>query len=362
MALKRKVELHSLGRILRNPVLVKPLIYQRCVSISQMATKSFHLLDILMMRDVDGWPDFSKLDTFIQLFTVGCSNDPIAPVIAQAWRDHFEPIGYPPAERSLFDDSLISYNAKLYQTAFLHNLRRRFAYRQRKAIRAYLGDNAQKKEENDIARALRRKGQYDVPTKHYNFIENHKRHLPSTDGKFSAIDYLKYYKFLSQEYPSVTALKTWRLFPQRLTRRRFIAINCLGMNGLLKHAKTIDESVKGLWLKNAIEKNGWTFDKHILTDGEHCYAYSIGNNVTPLNDTRASNTNKKLKMSKIETKLHKICDGGKIGEYLYFYVKNFDVLWSKNSYKMYGAGQFQSMYPSVKIFQRAKKEYTIFMK
>ena len=346
-----KIAKHSLNDILRQPALTKGLIYGRCLSISQMAVKAVHLCDVLMScRDEDAWPDFSKSSTFVQLFTQGCnSEEAIDPAIESVWRDYFEPIGYPVSERYPFDNHLVYHNAKLFQKGFLANIRRRFGYRQRKAIRAHLGKGATKRDVDVIRDVIRGNVRDYDRSKHFDFIEKHKKYLPQ---KLSTLDYLKYYKFLSNEYPFISALKLSRLFSKNYTQRRFIALDPVTCSGLFQHAKMLDENVKDMWLKYKIERNGWNFSECILTDGEHCHVKCLGNDDDIQFYDREFRRKKriKLKISRMENELFEIRDEGNIKEYLQFYVKHFYFLWSKNAYTRYGAGKFQKMTPNQKIF------------
>ena len=362
VTMKRQFEKYRLSEVLKNPELVKPLIAKRCVSISQMTVKAFHLCDAILARDESTWPDFSKGSTFTQLFTQGCETTTTTntqhPAIEKAWRDYFEPIGYPPAEMYPFDNHLVTYNAKIYRKNFLNILKRRFTYRQRKAVYAYLDgkrrgeERGDKKDEVDaLLRLINGKGRNSdkvFSEKHYEFIDDHKKYLTKNFRKFRFVDYLRYYKFLSEKYPSIPSLEMWRLFPNDVTRRRCVAFDPLCLYNLLKHANKIDCGAKALFKVDIIERNGWIFDEYVLTDGQHCYAQCsrYGEDIN-FEDGREKKIKRKkpLKVkvagSNIEDRLFQTRDRLGMRKSLKLYVKNYNLLWSRNTYRRYGARNFQ---------------------
>ena len=110
------------------------------------------------------WPDFTKLNVFVQLFTKGCNlKKPNKPTkaIDWTWENYFEKIGYPTKqkrERHHSDYNLINYCAKTFQTAFINNLKLNLIPRQKSAIKVYLAnlkeeENAAEEEEKDKTEA-----------------------------------------------------------------------------------------------------------------------------------------------------------------------------------------------------------------
>merc|ERR1712237_176694 len=89
------------------------------------------------------WPDFTKSNTFVQLFTKGSNVRKITkpiPAIEETW-EKYEALLKPCSvkiERYHSDYNLINYCAKTFQTAFMNNLRSKFVSNQRRAVREEL--------------------------------------------------------------------------------------------------------------------------------------------------------------------------------------------------------------------------------
>ena len=161
---------------------IKSLIETRCLAVSQMAVKAYHLcrvmiekvllereknkVDAVVDNDDDDedkknrdeyicidWPDFTDVNVFSQLFKKGCNVKKIrkpTKAIDWTWEKHFEKMGYPAKQeqqRHHSDYNLINYCAKTFQTAFINNLKLNLIPRQKRAIKVYLA-NLKEEEKN----------------------------------------------------------------------------------------------------------------------------------------------------------------------------------------------------------------------
>ena len=263
----------SLRRILLHPEETAPLVEQRCLAVSQMAVRASHLCGVmvheLLKREEEEegknegpaieWPDFNKLNVFVQLFTRGsravAKTRKPTPAIEWAWNNWFRDVvtKTPPTSRYHSDYNLIAYCAKTFQTCFLNNLQLNFVSRQRRAIRTYCSQSpdAEKKSSkvpNTFVYALQALmngwkyiGRTYSPTEleelrdaHSDFIERHRRHLPPRGSISSPVDHLRYYNFLRREYGGneSTKLKNIPLVPQNVIKMHYVDFDALGVKGL----------------------------------------------------------------------------------------------------------------------------------
>ena len=178
----------SLGSILllsNSDNRIKSLIETRCLAVSQMAVKAYHLCRVMIEKvllereknDEDkknrdeyiciDWPDFTDVNVFSQLFKKGCNVKKIrkpTKAIDWTWEKYFEKMGYPTKQeqqRHHLDYNLINYCAKTFQTAFINNLKLNLIPRQKRAIKVYLAnlkeaENNTEEEEKDKLEAKKK--------------------------------------------------------------------------------------------------------------------------------------------------------------------------------------------------------------
>ena len=330
-------------------------IEKRCVSVSKMAVKASHLcrimVEMLLKEEEEEeeqeeeaekkeekvssttsppteWPDFTKMNVFVQLFTKGNSLRKATkptPAIDRAWYGRELQLQPRSEGRHHSDYNLVNYCAKTYQTAFLNNLQFNFVSRQRRAIRVYLkccgggggggdrgglGEKKRKKSDttrlvyalqcfiNDwkyAGRTYSEEQLRELRIEHFLLVERHKSHLPPV-GKNSLqpVDFLRYYNFLKREYKETsTKLKNLPLVPQNEVKVHYVDFDAVGVKGLChdlgininladkekKEKETLHDEVlqREGWgqifdLKRIRKMGGkgWTFDRCIATDGIAC--------------------------------------------------------------------------------------------
>ena len=292
---------------------IKSLIETRCLAVSKMAVKAYHLCRVMIENvllegetQID-WPDFTRLNVFVQLFTKGCNlrkaNKPTK-AIDWTWANYFENIGYPTQQipqRHHSDYNLINYCAKTFQTAFINNLKLNLIPRQKRAITIYLANPEAKDEEREAAteeggefigknkknnekkkvdkslvyalqklinnndksikgRCVGKKNIYaqdgfdDLRNEHADFIQTHQKLLQTGN----LIDLIRYYGFLKREYgPYCTKLKNIPLVPQNEVKMHYIDFDAVGVKGLchdMGKAKQLRDRSNAIDL---MEKEGW---------------------------------------------------------------------------------------------------------
>ena len=335
---------------------IKSLIETRCLAISQMAVKASHLCRVMIEKvllereenNVDSvfedyddnnnnddeemkkncgeniiidWPDFTKLNVFVQLFTKGCNlKKPNKPTkaIDWTWENYFEKIGYPTKqkrERHHSDYNLINYCAKTFQTAFINNLKLNLIPRQKSAIKVYLAnlkeeENAAEEEEKDKTEAKKnclkeedeerkkkkkkKKRKVDKidsslvnalqklinnnnnnndnkwkPVGKKSFyskdeLKNKHAYFIKTHQKYlqtgkNLIDLIRYYNFLKREYGQYcTKLKNIPLVPKNEVKMHYVDFDAAGVKGLCHDIGKAKQLVdKGENAIDVMEKEGW---------------------------------------------------------------------------------------------------------
>ena len=318
----------SLKSILINPR-AGQAIENRCLSISRMAVRASKfcelMIESLLEKERGGeertttdfeWPDFKNLNTFRHLFTIGTNSkitNPI-PAVEETWKKYKDVLNSN-IKRFDYDDNLITYSSRTFQTAFENNLRLNFKSRQRKAIgeELRLSSSAICKPTIYALQCFINGWDYkgrkysvseldELRQKHRDWINKHRQHLPVlrekgeiSEDDLSLKEIILYNNFLKTEYGERNAkLKNIKLVPQNRIKVHYVDFDADGVKGLLKdleckvkntasinqEAKTeLEEQLRteGWHLVFNVEKilkmggtSTWIFDGCVATDGVDC--------------------------------------------------------------------------------------------
>ena len=298
-------------------------IEKRCLAVSRMVVKASLFCELMIERlleeGTEEWPDFSKLNTFVSMLTIGNNKRKkrnSIPAIEKTWEQHENVLQEytKHIHRYHSDYNLINYSAKTFQTAFFNNLKLNFISRQRRTIRQQIRESSTTKiyalqcfinNWDYKGRTFCRTQLEQLKTTHWHWIEKHRDYLPKekriSEQNLTPKQFIKYYNFLKT---NSNKLKKIKLVPENKIKAHYVDFDAAGVKGLCHE---IGFDLYKLNLENKLEKEGWdkvfnlkkidkltsskwTFDRCIATDGVSC-------SIRYYKQEPTTSKNKKLKTS-----------------------------------------------------------------